>query len=213
MSNRPTETSLSRREFLRIATLSTAALTSGCMRQINRYSSKKKRLNIIFLLTDDQRARTLSVSDHPVIKTPNLDQLASNGVRFSNAFVTDPTCMPSRVTFLTGLYERVHGVGFSSEHVLTQKQWSYTYPALLRANGYYTGFIGKFGVERYPFRGSPLKEFDFWRGHDGWASFFSPIDLPRKEQNLGHLHVHDQKDALDPSVQRRNTDSELRACE
>ena len=183
---------MSRREFLRIATLSTAALTSGCMRQINRYSSKKKRLNIIFLLTDDQRARTLSVSDHPVIKTPNLDQLASNGVRFSNAFVTDPTCMPSRVTFLTGLYERVHGVGFSSEHVLTQKQWSYTYPALLRANGYYTGFIGKFGVERYPFRGSPLKEFDFWRGHDGWASFF-----PKSKRNC-QIYKDSEGDIITP---------------
>lgn len=80
--------------------------------------------------------------------------------------------MPSRVTFLTGLYERVHGVGFSSEGVLSREQWSYTYPALLRNDGYYTGWIGKFGVERYPFRGSPLDAFDFWRGHDGWAAFF-----------------------------------------
>ena len=166
------KTNLSRRQFLRIATLGTVAITSGCVQQANRRSPTKKRLNIIFLLTDDQRARTLSVSGHPIIKTPNLDRLASNGIRFTNAFVTDPTCMPSRVTFLTGLYERVHEVGFSSEHDLNQEQWSYTYPALLRKNGYYTGFIGKFGVERYPFRGSPLKEFDFWRGHDGWASFF-----------------------------------------
>jgi arylsulfatase A-like enzyme len=166
------ETNLSRREFLRIAALSTVALSTGCVQQVNRHSSSKKRLNIIFLLTDDQRARTLSISDHPIINTPSLDRLASNGVRFTNAFVADPTCMPSRVTFLTGLYERVHGVGFSSEHDLTQEQWSYTYPALLGKNGYYTGFIGKLGVERYPFRGSPLKEFDFWRGHDGWASFF-----------------------------------------
>ena len=100
--------------------------------------------------------------------------------------------MPSRVTFLTGLYERVHGVGFSSEHVLTQEQWSYTYPALLRKNGYYTGFIGKFGVERYPFRGSPLKEFDFWRGHDGWASFFA-----RKKSNC-QIYKDSQEDIITP---------------
>ncbi|MHC4736901.1 MAG: sulfatase-like hydrolase/transferase [Planctomycetota bacterium] len=119
MSKKPEETNLSRREFLRIATVSTVALTSGCLHHVNRHpSTTKKRLNIIFLLTDDQRSGTLSTSGHPIIKTPNLDRLASNGVRFTNAFVTDPTCMPSRVTFLTGLYERVHGVGFSSEHVL-----------------------------------------------------------------------------------------------
>jgi arylsulfatase A-like enzyme len=100
--------------------------------------------------------------------------------------------MPSRVTFLTGLYERVHGVGFSSEHVLTQKQWSYTYPALLRASGYYTGFIGKFGVERYPFRGSGPKEFDFWRGHDGWASFF-----PKSKRNC-QAYKDSEEDIVTP---------------
>ena len=183
---------MSRREFIRAATLGAVALTSSCLQQAKRLSSSKKRLNIIFLLTDDQRAKTLSSSDHPIIKTPNLDGLAFNGVRFTNAFVTDPTCMPSRVTFLTGLYERVHGVGFSSEHVLTQKQWSYTYPALLRENGYYMGLIGKFGVERYPFRGSPLKEFDFWRGHDGWASFF-----PKSKRNC-QAYKDSEEDIVTP---------------
>lgn len=184
--------SLSRRQFLKIATLSTATLTSSCVEQVNRHSSTQKRLNIIFLLTDDQRAQTLSVSGHPIINTPNLDQLASSGVRFTDAFVTDPTCMPSRVTFLTGLYERVHGVGFSSEHVLTQSQWSCTSPALLRENGYFTGFIGKFGVERYPFRGSPFKEFDFWQGHDGWASFF-----PKKKPNC-QIYNNSEEDIITP---------------
>lgn len=114
----------------------------------------------------------MSCRNHPVIKTPNLDKLASKGVLFTRAYVTDPTCMPSRVTYLTGQYERVHGIGFSSANQLTEKQWQVAYPALLRRAGYYTGFIGKFGVQRYYFRGHADKEFDFWRGHDGWARFF-----------------------------------------
>ena len=45
-------------------------------------------------------------------------------------------------------------------------------PALVRKAGYYTGFIGKFGVQYYTFRGQAAQKFDFWRGHDGWTRFF-----------------------------------------
>ncbi|MCP5111093.1 MAG: sulfatase-like hydrolase/transferase, partial [bacterium] len=129
-----------------------------------------RRPNILFLLTDDQRADTLGIAGHPVIETPNLDRLAADGVLFRQAHVTDPTCSPSRVTYFTGQYERVHGVGFSSSHRMTQSQWANTYPALLRQAGYFTGFVGKFGVEFYDF--DAREKFDFWRAHDGWARFF-----------------------------------------
>ena len=61
------------------------------------------RPNIIFLLTDDQRADSLSSSGHPFSQTPNIDQLASDGVRFVNAFTVQPICAPSRFAFLSGL--------------------------------------------------------------------------------------------------------------
>jgi arylsulfatase A-like enzyme len=130
------------------------------------------RPNIIFLLTDDQRAGTFSVDGHPIIQTPNIDRLAAGGIRFTNAFVVEPTCMPSRASYFTGMYERVHGIGFTSEHTLSEQQWADSYPALLRASGYHTGFIGKLGLERYAFRGKAAAKFDFWRGHDGWARFY-----------------------------------------
>lgn len=135
--------------------------------------SARKPPNILFLLTDDQRADTLSISGHPVVKTPNLDTLAAQGIRFTQAFSCNPICMPSRISFLSGLYERVHGVGFSSERSVSRELWDQTYPQILRRNGYYTGFIGKLGVERYPYnKGRQSETFDFWCGHDGWASFF-----------------------------------------
>jgi arylsulfatase A-like enzyme len=131
------------------------------------------RPNILFLLTDDQRDGTLSIEGHPVIKTPNLDRLATDGVRFSNAYISNPICMPSRVSFLSGVYERVHGVGFSSRHELSMEQWNQTYPQILRRNGYYTGFIGKLGVDKYPYKnGRGGETFDFWCAHDGWAAFY-----------------------------------------
>ena len=94
------------------------------------------------------------------------------GIRFSNTYIAEPTCSPSRVAIFTGMHERKNGIGFTSSYQLTEEQWEKTYPALLRGAGYYTGFIGKFGVEYYTFRGRASEKFDFWRGHDGWTKFF-----------------------------------------
>jgi arylsulfatase A-like enzyme len=109
---------------------------------------------------------------HPWVETPNIDQLVREGVRFSNTYIAEPTCSPSRVSIFTGMHERINGIGFTSSYQLTEEQWGKTYPALLRGAGYYTGFIGKFGVEYYTFRGRASEKFDFWRGHDGWTKFF-----------------------------------------
>lgn len=132
--------------------------------------------NIIFLLTDDQRADTLSIAGNADIETPNIDQLASDGVRYSNAFTVQPICAPSRFAFLSGQYERTSGLGFNSPYEVSQAQWAQTYPALLRQAGYHTGFIGKFGVQYYEFEGGASAQFDYWRAHDGWLPFF-PKDI------------------------------------
>lgn len=132
--------------------------------------------NIIFLLTDDQRADTLSIAGHQDVQTPNIDQLARNGVRYTNAFTVQPICAPSRFAFLSGQYERTSGLGFNSPYQVSERQWQQTYPALLREAGYYTGFIGKFGVEYYTLADSAASKFDYWRAHDGWLPFF-PKDL------------------------------------
>jgi arylsulfatase A-like enzyme len=164
-----------RRRFLKSLTLTASALALGgtsCFTGLSKSASKKERPNIIFLLTDDQRDNSLGIMGHPWVETPNLDMLIKNGVRFNNAYIAEPTCSPSRTSLFTGMHERVHGVGFSSSYKLNDEQWAKTYPALLREQGYYTGFIGKFGVESYTFRGQAEKKFDYWRGHDGWAKFF-----------------------------------------
>ncbi len=145
------------------------------------------RPNIIFLLADDQRADTLGVSGSPVVRTPNLDRLALDGVRFGEAHVVAPVCMPSRASFMNGQYERVHQIGFSSPNVLSEAQWDQTYPALLRAAGYFLGFVGKIGLQQYSFRGRPLEKFDFWRGHDDWARFWP--------KDFGHLAIYHDSEA------------------
>lgn len=103
------------------------------------------RPNLIVLLTDDQRADDLGCYGNPVIQTPHLDSLAERGVHFTRFFVTSSICMASRASYFTGRIERSHACNFYYRH-LAARDWSQSYPALLRQAGYRTGFIGKFGV-------------------------------------------------------------------
>jgi arylsulfatase A-like enzyme len=107
-----------------------------------------------------------------------VDQLAAQGVRFSNAFVTTSICAASRASFLTGLYERSHGYTFrkppiSAEHMST------SYPMLLRKAGYRTGFVGKYGVST---KGRPEQEmFDVFKTHGR-----NPYHKKQKDGTLRH---------------------------
>ncbi len=103
------------------------------------------RPNILFLMADDQRSDTLGCYGHPVVQTPVIDNLAAQGVRFTNAFVTTPICAASRASVLTGVTERTHGYTFGMDAVPSQLD-ALSYPKLLGASGYRTGFIGKYGV-------------------------------------------------------------------
>lgn len=113
--------------------------------------------NILFFLSDDQRADFLGCAGHPILKTPVIDRLAAGGVRFENAFVTTSICAASRATFFTGLWERTHRFTFGTPPI-AEKFVDESYPVLLRKAGYRTGFVGKFGV-RVP-RGATGRMFD-----------------------------------------------------
>ena len=105
----------------------------------------EKQPNIIFFLSDDHRWDRLGSAGHPFLKTPTLDRLAKEGVRFSNMFVTTSICAASRATILTGLYERTHQFTFRTRPIDSRFSQA-SYPVLLRKAGYMTGFIGKLGV-------------------------------------------------------------------
>lgn len=121
------------------------SLLTGCITGSKKASSDS-RPNIIFILTDDQRWDALGYAGNQIIKTPEMDRLAMEGVYFENAFVTTPICAASRASILTGLYERTHGYTFQKGN-LKKPYMDIAYPVLLRENGYYTGFYGKFGVD------------------------------------------------------------------
>ncbi len=73
-------------------------------------SGGKRPVNLVFILTDNQGAWSLGCYGNPDIRTPNIDRLAAEGVRFTRALSSNPVCSPTRATFLTGLLPSQHGV-------------------------------------------------------------------------------------------------------
>lgn len=108
-------------------------------------SADGKKPNILFILVDDQRNDTLGCAGHPVIKTPNIDQLAKQGVRFENAYVNMPICMASRGTIFSGMTYTGHGYTMGGPPAIRLQAIDVdtSFPVKLREAGYRTGFYGK----------------------------------------------------------------------
>ena len=130
--------------------------------------------NFIFFLSDDHRWDRLGCAGHPILKTPTMDGLASEGVRFSNMFVTTSICAASRATLFTGLYERTHGYTFGTPPI-SEQHWQASYPGKLKQAGYRTGFVGKFGVSVD--KGLHKETFDFFRPLNRNPYFHTMPDL------------------------------------
>src|ERR1043166_9760253 len=88
----------------RILSLLTILLFQCCVA-----AAEPPRPNVLVILTDDQRWDAMSCAGHPFLKTPNMDRIAREGVRFPNAFCTTSLCSPSRASMLSGLYPPPHG--------------------------------------------------------------------------------------------------------
>ncbi len=143
---------------------------------------KSERPNIVFILTDDHRWDELGLTDHPIVRTPNLDQLARDGVYFENAYVSSAICTPSRASIFLGQYERKHSINFNSGTSMAPEAWQQAYPALLRQAGYFLGYIGKNHVPIGPagYEDSLMAStFDFWYAGHGHLGFY-----PKKRHEI-----------------------------
>ena len=118
--------------------------------------------NIIFIMTDDQQQRAMSAYGNSILKTPNMDRIGAEGIRFTEMFVTNSVCAPSRASFLTGQYSHTHGVVTNgpSESIFRNqpglKDDQETFVHLLRRAGYHTGLVGKWHLRSLP------TAFDQW---------------------------------------------------
>lgn len=127
----------------------------------------KNKPNIVLIFTDNQQASTLGCYGNSEIHTPNLDQLASEGLKFNNAFCPNAFCSPCRASVLTGKLPSQHGV-HSWIDDRNMPEWPAgwhalnglnTLPSLLKAGGYSTALIGKYHL------GEPTtaaEGFDHW---------------------------------------------------
>jgi arylsulfatase A-like enzyme len=146
---------LSRREFAASAAMAPLA---------------PRRPNILFVMVDEMRFDAMGCAGHPIVKTPALDRLAGQGVRFSSAYVASPVCSPSRACAFTGRYAHVHGV---TANGIPAHNGEIFLPSLLRHHGYHTAIAGKLHY-------TP-KRFDY--GFDQFWSFSNEGPAPELGYN------------------------------
>jgi arylsulfatase len=122
-------------------------------------ASSGERRNVLLLYGDDWRHDTLGCAGNPVVKTPNLDRLAGEGVRFTRSCVTTSICGVSRATLLTGQWMSRHG---TTAFEMFDTPLEQTFPARLRGEGYWTGHVGKWHNGKFP-----ADRYDFGREYHG----------------------------------------------
>lgn len=155
----------------------------------NSQASAASRPNILFILADDLGWADLSCYGRPDYQTPNLDRLAQQGIKFTNAYSAAPVCTPTRVGFYTGRYPSRLPVGL--EEPLTQRSQMGeklktagiphdhpTVSSLIKAQGYDTALIGKWHVGYLP-NFSPMKIGfnEFFGNMSGAVDHFTHKDM------------------------------------
>ena len=123
---------------------------------------KPSKPNIVFLFSDDQSTYSVGCYGNKDVQTPNMDQLARDGVAFDKHYNTTAICMASRSNVFTGMYEFKTGCNFTHGD-MQPEVWAKSYPVLLRKGGYLTAFAGKFGIEVIG-KGLCESDFDYWGG-------------------------------------------------
>jgi hypothetical protein len=126
-----------------------------------------RRPNVLFIFTDDHAQHAISAYGSKVNQTPHLDRIAATGARFTNSFVTNSICTPSRATLLTGQYSHMNGVPVFNRFDGSRD----TLAKRMQAAGYHTGVIGKWHL------GSDPTGFDRWIVLPGQGVYRDPTFL------------------------------------
>ena len=143
-------------------------------------SDATPRPNVIYIMADDHASHALSCYGSRINRTPNLDRIARQGIRFENCFVTNSLCGPSRATLLTGKYSHANG------YTVNERKFDgaqTTFPKLLQKAGYQTAIVGKWHL------GSDPTGFDYWNILPGQGVYFDPefIEMGVKRQVKGYV--------------------------
>lgn len=160
---------MNRRDFLAKSGMTALATLAG----INRVKAARDTTNVVFILCDDLAIGDLGCYGQRVIRTPNIDQLAADGIRFTHGYSSASWCAPSRCSLLTGLNQGHARVRNSGGNLTAA---DLCFPTLLKRKGYSTAHIGKYGL------GTPNVNQGNMPGDKGTDYFIGFTD---------HLHAHD----------------------
>ncbi len=125
------------------------------------------RPNVLFILCDDLRWDACGYTGNPYVKTPNIDQLAREGVNFRKMFCTTSLCSPSRASIISGLYAHAHGVLNNFTEYPTNLA---SFPRVLQSAGYDTAYFGKWHMGEN--NDEPRPGFNWFVTHKGQAQYF-----------------------------------------
>ena len=177
-----------RRNFLKTLAGAGALAAAGCAATGQRGGARlaADRPNVLYILTDDMRWDAMSCAGHPFFRTPHIDRLATEGVRFANAFVTTSLCSPSRASALSGLYAHAHGIlNNFTDYPADLPSW----PRRLQEAGYETAYIGKWHMGEQEDR--PRPGFDFWMSHRGQGNYFdNEFNINGRREVIGGYYTH-----------------------
>jgi arylsulfatase A-like enzyme len=149
------------------------------------------RPNILFIMSDDHAYQAISAYGFGLNQTPNIDKLASEGMRLDRCLTTYSLCGPARACLLTGKYSHLNG--FYNNYTSRFDGSQVTYPKLLQAAGYQTAIVGKWHLESDP------TGFDFWEILPGQGRYYNPpmIRMGQKVAKQGYVTDIITNDALD----------------
>lgn len=171
-------------------------------------AAQPSKPNIIFILSDDLSYVDLGYTGQKLIRTPNIDRLAAEGMRFAEAYSAAPECAPSRAGLMTGLHMghcriRCNGVqkpwpGYRNGEDGNLKSEDVTVAEMLKHAGYATGYVGKWGLGTPDTEGAPFKKgFDYSFGHYNqngahsyypWAMWENDHEVPLPENRGYDIH-------------------------
>lgn len=170
-------TDVSRRRFIRNAGIGAASLAAFGPLTFTR--TRGPRPNILYIMADDHACQAISCYGSKINKTPNIDRIAQEGVRFNQSFCTNSVCAPSRAVLLTGKYSHLNSVRENGDVFDGSQE---TFPKILQRAGYATAIFGKWHLTSDP------TGFDYWNILPGQGLYYNPdfIEMGTRSRRDGY---------------------------
>lgn len=133
---------------------------------LKEYAQVAQKPNIVLIISDDHAFQAIGAYGNQLVKTPNIDRIANEGIRFDRAYVTNSICGPSRAVILTGLYS--HKNGFRDNETSKFNHSQDNFAKHLQTGGYQTAWIGKLHLSGKP------QGFDYYSILPDQGSYYNP---------------------------------------